>query len=1354
MRLERLEISGFKSFPDRADLAFDRGVTAIVGPNGCGKSNVVDAITWVLGEQSAKSLRGERMEDVIFAGSDARKATAAAEVKLKLGGVTVRPGMDVDSVIAGTASAKTAQPGVNGGATAEGASADGAAAEGAPAEGLVAQAVLDAELEQEPPPIARQVELARRLYRSGESEYLIDGHVVRLRDIQDLLMDVGMGVKGYAVIEQGKIGQILSSKPTDRRQLIEEAAGVTKYKSRRRQAELKLEAAQQNLTRIDDIIFELEKQRGALKRQAAKARRYRKLREELRRWEKVLFATRFETLGAAISSAREKLAQAREREALAAARVGEVESDLERLRIELTEADQKANALREDAHQRELENGRRQQQISFDKQQIDSLESGARTIATELEVLEARRAPGQQELEERRDAASRADGERGDAQQALGIAEQEHGNAQREISGFEREVDTARGAVFHNLNAQTTLRHAIERAEEARNRIADGVARLDVEANDLRIETERLTLERERAAEELRVAQEALEVTQAARAAAETALGTARVEREWRVRDARNLEREQAATAARLKSLEELDAARAGYGDAARMVLASHEVGITHHGAVADHLEVDREYERVVEACFSELLQHVVVDREEDAERGLTFVREHKAGRCGFLVVNPSTPADQFAPASSAPSSAGQSVLAGIRINGPYADVIRRALGDVLLAESFNEAAALSATSGVPAATRGGDVFRGGHLVMGGVRDDARGILATKREIKELREKLAVDQESLAALTEQIAELDDTITTAEQTIRSHQDERHRQEKQILQAELQVSRAKDELDRVRRRQELGSNERRRYEEERQQLDQRQEEARRSIEKLAEEHRETEARLAQAQESLYEGRERLAMVAARAAEAKAMHAAMVERSSGVANEVRRLEEAARELDARIAGRAAERLRMDERRGTLGEAIVDNQRQLDEDLNEFAELRAQVMEVEGKVDELRIGFQTHEQTSRQVRAALDEVRTEANQYEVARATAEHDLSHLESLCQEALQMTLEDVAAEVAQQRAEGVAMPDSIAADDDAGDGDGDEASDTEAAVAAGALAAAAEADREVKQAEAAEAAIAVLEADAGGETAEGEAAAAVLAEAAEAEGDEGEAMDGERAAAAASSAPATPVVTAPVAPAKPVRKVTTEEAIAMLKKKIERLGPVNMMAIEQFDELETRHSFLTSQRKDLLDSIAATGEAIKRIDQTTRTRFAEAFAAINTYFGEMFTTLFGGGRAGLVLLNEEDALESGIDMIVQPPGKRLQNVQLLSGGEKALTAMALMFAIFRYRPSPFCLLDEIDAPLDDANIGRFIEMLRGMLDHTQFILITHHRKTMEIADRLYGVTMEEPGVSKLISLKLN
>jgi chromosome segregation protein len=311
MRLSKLHINGFKSFPDRAELGFDHGVTAIVGPNGCGKSNVVDAITWVLGEQSAKSLRGERMEDVIFNGSDARKPTATAEVRLKLADV----------------------------------------AQGAmPAAGDAGDAN---ELLDEGPLLTRDVEIGRRLYRSGESEYLIDGEVCRLRDVHDLLMDSGLGVKAYAVIEQGKIGQILSSRPVERRNLIEEAAGVTKYKSRRRSAELKLEAAQQNLTRIDDIIFEVEKQRNALKRQAARARRYKRLREELRRWEQVQFAQRHQVLAGQIAGAEARFAEACAREAAAAARVAELETGLEALRLDLTTAEAGATATREEAHARE-----------------------------------------------------------------------------------------------------------------------------------------------------------------------------------------------------------------------------------------------------------------------------------------------------------------------------------------------------------------------------------------------------------------------------------------------------------------------------------------------------------------------------------------------------------------------------------------------------------------------------------------------------------------------------------------------------------------------------------------------------------------------------------------------------------------------------------------------------------------------------------------------------------------------------------------------------------------------------------------------------------------------------------------
>src|SRR5262245_43261168 len=388
MRLERLEIAGFKSFSDRSELAFDEGVTAIVGPNGCGKSNVADAITWVLGEQSAKSLRGDKMEDVIFSGSDARKPGAAAEVRLRLTGLPLAP-RGVEGVAGKAAEDANGNPPPefhpgtpsNGNGNGHHPAVLGANSNGNGHHSL--DDIVEA--------FTRDVEVTRRLYRSGESEYLIDGEVCRLRDVHELLMDTGLGAKAYAIIEQGKIGMILSSRPTDRRQLIEEAAGITKYKSRRRAAELKLEAAQQNLTRVDDIVFEVEKQRGALKRQAAKARRYKRLRDELRRWEKVLFARRYRELAQAIESARASLAAAREREAAASARMAEVEADLARLRIEQAEADQRAASVRERAHAAELDINRRQQQLDFDRHQASSLATRAGEIADEIRDLEARR---------------------------------------------------------------------------------------------------------------------------------------------------------------------------------------------------------------------------------------------------------------------------------------------------------------------------------------------------------------------------------------------------------------------------------------------------------------------------------------------------------------------------------------------------------------------------------------------------------------------------------------------------------------------------------------------------------------------------------------------------------------------------------------------------------------------------------------------------------------------------------------------------------------------------------------------------------------------------------------------------
>lgn len=1255
MRLQRLEIAGFKSFPDRSELTFDRGVTAIVGPNGCGKSNVVDALTWVLGEQSAKSLRGDRMEDVIFGGSDARKPTGAAEVRLRLVGVAARVPGHTPVYPSRSASLPLMSEAVG----------DGHAAELPGSGGGVA-------VEEEPPLIVRDVELMRRLYRSGESEYLIDGESVRLRDVQDLLMDAGLGIKAYAVIEQGKIGQILSARPTDRRQLIEEAAGVTKYKSRRRAAELKLEAAQQNLTRVDDIVFEVEKQRGALKRQAAKARRYRRLRDELRRWEKVQFARRHRQLAEGIESTRAALAEARARETAAAAHVAEVESTLERLRLELSQADSETTAAREAAHASELETGRLQQHITFDKQQVESLAAAAAAIDAEVQALENRREPARLELEARREAAARAAAERSDAAGTLRAEEAAYAEAQGHIESLESDVEAARSEVFAAVNAATALRHAMEHAAAARGRLAEQIGKLEGEQHDLRVELDRAAADRAAAEEGAHRAAESIEAVRLDRAERESGLSAARADRDGRAQQFRTRERELAGVHARLTSLEELDAARAEYGDGARLLLAESGSDVGQLGSVADYLDVEGRYERAVEACLGDLLQHVVVASHEQAAAGLAFARGRDAGRVGFLVAGGAGDADA-AGDTPAPHPALIPLADVVRVTGPAEGVIRAAIANAWIAADYGAARDASLSTAAPVATLEGEVFRGRSVVEGGARAEARGILSTKREIKELRERADVEGAAAERLREDIAALDLTIASIESALVSLQGELHRLEKAGVGFDLQVTAAAGTAERISRKQEQIASEHRSAGEQLGVQEARQDEARESIARIEADQRSADELLNAAQRRLFEAREAMQAQASRTSEAKASHAALVERSSALAIEVARLEESSRDIDARLATRQDDLQKTQARRASLLVTIEASEARLDAGLRAFDELRERVRTADDTSQALRASFEAQESRIREARRTLETIRADAVQLEVARATAEADLSHLASACLESVQATLEEVAEEVARLEQAGMlASPRPV---DDA-------------------------------------------------------------PEAAEVEDDPSAAAPEPEAAAAAAGT------------------LTPDEMVADLRAKVERMGAVNMMAIDQFDDLESRHAFLTMQRKDLVDSIAATGEAIRKIDKTTRERFREAFSVINENFERTFTTLFGGGRAGLTLLDEADQLESGIDIIAQPPGKRLQSVQLLSGGEKALTAMALMFAIFKYRPSPFCLLDEIDAPLDDANIGRFVEMLQGMQEHTQFILITHNRKTMEIADRLYGVTMEEPGVSKLISVQLN
>ena len=906
MRLERIEIAGFKSFSDRSELAFDRGVTAIVGPNGCGKSNVADAITWVLGEQSARSLRGEKMEDVIFSGSDVRKPTATAEVRLRLSGVTGLAEAEETVVVDGTNGNGNGHGSGNGHGNGNG---HGALAEGAE----VVERLLEEPVEAFRP-VGREVELIRRLYRSGESEYLIDGEHCRLRDIHELLMDTGLGAKAYAIIEQGKIGMILSSRPTDRRQLIEEAAGITKYRARRRSAELKLEAAQQNLTRIDDIVFEVEKQRGTLKRQAGKAKRYKRLRDELRRWEKVLFARKYRQLAETIESARARLADAREREGVAAARVSEVESDLGRLRIELVEAESRSTQSREAAHTCELSITRREQQMAFDREQVRTLEARAANVAAELEGLEARREPARMALAGRRAAAAEANVDRDRAATTLTSESDAYENAHRELEGLEADVEAARGEVFSALNSATALRHALEHAAAARDRVGESLSKLDIEASDVRIECERVGAERAAAGDGLRRAHDAIEATRIARAARESELASASIEHEWRSRSVRSREQELAGLEARLRSLEELDASRAGYGDAARTVLVQANGKVNQQGAIADYLEVQEGYERAVEACLGELLQHVVVERAEHASAGFQLVREAGAGRCGFLVTEAAAPAFaarsfhasmsvtgdvSYVPPPDVPSrSLPQSVVAlssVVRVNGPFAAAIRQAVGEAGVATTYDEAASASRLTPLPIATLEGDVFRGPHIVSGGGRAESRGILETKREIKELRERIAADRQALMRLAQETAELEATIAHATNAIAALNAEHHKQDKAVVGFDAQLQHATDEETRLAQKAEQLTREKHQAEEERDTLDRRQAEARASIGRLEDAQREADERLTVAQRRLFEAREAAEDLSKRAAEAGAANAALVERAAALAIEVTRLEEA---------------------------------------------------------------------------------------------------------------------------------------------------------------------------------------------------------------------------------------------------------------------------------------------------------------------------------------------------------------------------------------------------------------------------------------------------------------------------
>jgi chromosome segregation protein len=1191
LNLERMELCGFKSFSDRTEIRFPSGITAIVGPNGCGKSNLGDAINWVLGEQSAKLLRGRQMADVIFNGSESRKPVGMAEVSLVFQG----------------------------------------------AEGL-------------PHHDQGRLTITRRLFRSGESEYRINGARTRLMDIQDVLRQARVGARTYATIEQGRIEQVLNAKPRERRALIEDAAGIAGYKHKRRLAELKLEATQANLLRVNDIVTEVQRQINSLKRQAAKARRYRRLREELRERELLRFARQTLDADRELDRLRGEERSARDLESQAAAQLAAGEARLAERRAALDTAGLAIREASEGLHRRQIEIDRAEARIRTCRERIGEVAEAARQRAGQAESIGGKRDAA---LARRREQAARAADVLGELERLtaeLSAEQQGRDAAEQELRGLREELEQLRKRQFESVATAAELRNRLRSTEEAMERGGVRRSRLEAERAAARSAGERAAVALEEQELALAAQRQAAEERQREAAAAELALRGVRAQLGADLAAlAAAREREQAVRE-RCAALEDLETRFTGVYDGVKTLLASAGAsGIRTHGVVADYVEASRDVEGAAESYLLPLLPTVIVEDDADARRAAELLRTSGAGRTSILCRN--HPAGGFAVGGNGHPELPREILDDRRVIGRLRErltlrasangAVSSRIGDAVLVDDL--ATALDLHRRFPSAdyvTTGGEVVYASGVVSAGGRPlGDQGLLAHQRRRQELQRETSEAGAATAALEAAVATGRTGLEQLEGEAARARRELEAAQLRSVELDLGLARSREERERIARQGRV-------LEEELASLAA---EVDPLHETLA--HMASEAALAErSQRALGEAVEELSR---RLREAEQAHAQRLERAAAVGAEraaraeqhealrleLQRLDADVAELSARIEALAAEGAAADDRARGAGELIEKTESELALHLDERRRTEERFRLLEQEISREREELAAGEGELRELRGGADALRERAREAALSRARAEAAREHLDDLCRQEL-----------------GVGA--------------------AEAATSCGA--AAAEVD---------------------------------LAE--------------------------------------------LDASLAEVRNRIEDLGPVNMTAIEEFTELEERHAFLTAQRTDLDQSMESLRETIRRINRQSRQRFAEAFESIRLSFQEVYRLLFSGGRADLRLEEgEDDVLEAGIEILAQPPGKRLAGVHLLSGGEKALSAIALLFAIFRYRPSPFCVLDEVDAALDDSNVARFNRMVGEYAQNTQFVVVTHNKLSMETANLLYGVTMEEPGVSKVVSLQLH
>ncbi|MCA1961354.1 MAG: chromosome segregation protein SMC [Desulfomonile sp.] len=1174
MRIKRLEIKGFKSFPDKTVLELKPGITAIVGPNGCGKSNVFEAIRWVMGEQSARVLRGKKMEDVIFNGSDSRKPVGMGEVRLVL-------------------------------------SNDGGSFSGSMAD-------------------YDEVMISRRLFRGGESQYEINGIPCRLSDVTDFFLDTGVGRNSYAVIEQGRVDMVVASRPEDRRVLIEEAAGINRYKARREAAIKKLEQTNQNLLRISDVIREVRRQGASLKRQASQAERYRKLSERHRSLDIAFHAHRCARQTEEHSRIGAELERNRTLFLEKQARFASIQAELEQVRLKALDAEKALSDLLESHHKVDLELAAVRGSVERDRAALVRLAESRERDSGERTSLESQL----HESRERRSALETQIAalltELHAAQEELRLAGEKKCSLDRTL-GEQRELwERLKDEVFRTLQEAASERNAREQLNRRAAEIKGRLERIGREADEV---ARAVALERTRREELL---QKSAEITQRMKdeAGNKERLSAERVELQHAIELLRErsatYEREVTAARARRESLEELQQSYSSYDDGVRFLMqdrvSAAEKGLL--GPLAELLDVPEKYQKAVIAALGDRLGYVVVDSPRAGAAAADLLREAEAGRSTFIPRSPRTGHEH----SSTDGIDGLVQLKDVaRLPEGLEDLEDFLLGRSVVVEDMRSALEIWEKNGISVdlATLSGELVnrhgeitggsgsRAGEEVFEKRREIARlggEIDHLNRQISDVRAELARHEDRLRECVEAVSRADaalNNLRVAETALRK---DLERVGSQIADFERRLSVLALEKDRLDKEIESQSSQVRSTEENiarlgtrHAELERLREEARRGIDACS---------VAREEESRHYGETRVHV------------AQMEERHQALERERRTLDAVVEQISARMKS-LSERLEHyadDEKRlhGRIEDASLQERRLM----TEHADQARRIEGLKNDSTELAARLMHLEAAAAAEGKALAEVRERVHSLEMESVRVEQVL---EGLVEKIIDRYRVD---------------PRTVAVEDDP----------------------------------------------------------------------------------------------------------PNEQEIGELRSKLDAMGEVNLAAIAESRLMEERLTFLTEQESDLRSAVESLYATINRINKTTKERFRAAFDSINEKFQEIFPFLFRGGEARLVLTDEDNLLETGVDIMARPPGKRVRNMDLLSGGEKALTAVALIFSIFLTRPSPFCLLDEVDAPLDDSNILRFNEMLRRLADQTQFLVITHNKRSMETADTLYGVTMEEAGVSTVVSVE--